>query len=311
MGKVGPLYSAPSSLWKNLSNLFLFSLRIPSVFATRCLTLSSSIKLYYQRNHSVKHTYTITMSSITDNLYVSSAMAGPGTVEYPEQSSYADDTLIYSTKKYTGLGLGLPQGAIKAQRRLRATAPVFAPSIRRKATVFEADEISEISSSSDSGDETETSSVSSVITSASESLPAENTPRLHRLIYRHRLRPCSPSVEARRGVSADEEANEDGTPGAPRIPFPPSPSVGSLKSKGAAGVGLGISGLNGSGGAEHSHIDVGSRSTFDPFRSPLDELEQPYFYLPTQLLSPELEMSSAEFITSVLGWTQRRTEASL
>ncbi|KAI0806127.1 hypothetical protein BC629DRAFT_1437618 [Irpex lacteus] len=253
------------------------------------------------------------MSPITDNLYVSSAMAGPGTVEYTEPStSSASATLIYLTK-YPGLGLGLPQGAIKAQRRLRATAPVFAPSIRSKATVYEADEISEISSSSDSGDETETSSVSSVITSASESLPAEDTPRLHRLIYRHRLRPCSPSVEARRGVSADEEANEDGTPGAPRIPFPPSPSVGSVESKGAtgAGVGLGISGLNGSGGADHSHIDVGSRSIFDPFRSPLDELEQPYFYLPTQLLSSELEMSSAEFITTVLGWTQRRTEACL
>ena len=44
------------------------------------------------------------------------------------------------------------------------------------------------------------------------------------------------------------------------------------------------------------------RPRFEPFA---DE-EEPHYYLPTDLLSPELEMSETEFKESVLRWTERR-----
>ena len=54
--------------------------------------------------------------------------------------------------------------------------------------------------------------------------------------------------------------------------------------------------------------DERAETTFDPFSS---SLEDAYYHLPSQLLSPELEMSSAEFVATVAGWTQRRMEACL
>ncbi|KAI0090265.1 hypothetical protein BDY19DRAFT_992478 [Irpex rosettiformis] len=241
------------------------------------------------------------MPSVIGNYYASSAMAGPGTFKYVDGSSF-------SRGKYPSLGLGFPSGLFLA-RRLRASAPPFALSIQRPETVYEVDETADTGCSTTSGSDrdsegetTETCSVSSV-TSGWESGASGCTPRLHRLIYRHRLRPYSPPAETGLAVTGGDGEREDATPGAPRIPFPPSPRMeyACLTTPSSSGVGLGIR-TSTPGGAY-------TESAFDPFG--LQDNEEAHFHLPADLFSPEWEMSSAEFVATVKAWTQRREDASL
>lgn len=116
-------------------------------------------------------------------------------------------------------------------------------------------------------------------------------------------------------------------PGAPPLPSLPSPKLdttssqtsGSLSSR--RGVGLGLD-LTGCQVGEQSTVtypnpnqwgligegrDGVNTQGFNPFTpSDSEEEEESHYYLPTNLISPELEMSATEFKDSVIRWVERR-----
>lgn len=124
-------------------------------------------------------------------------------------------------------------------------------------------------------------------------------------------------------------------PAAPRIPLPPSPRFELSSSWGSSlstrrNVGLGLD-LTGCQSRQHASITYPQPEyqdayghagqdtvlqAFEPFTlfsspspsssEPLDE--EPYYYLPSNLISPELEMSTTEFKKSVMRWMARRKE---
>ena len=121
-------------------------------------------------------------------------------------------------------------------------------------------------------------------------------------------------------------------PGAPHIPFPPSPQLTASESShpitnlsSRRGVGLGLD-LTGCQPKKQSTVTYSKENrwgpigegrgrpraaSFNPFATPvsLDE-EEPYYHLPANLFSPELEMSAAEFKRSVISWVERRKRAN-
>lgn len=123
-------------------------------------------------------------------------------------------------------------------------------------------------------------------------------------------------------------------PPAPRIPFPPSPKedlcsppwAASLSARRGIGLGLDLSGCHAkeqsSVAYHYPHYQSAARAEaagyhgFEPFTpstssasSSSSEDEEPYYYLPSGLFTPELEMSAAEFKESVNRWIQRRRES--
>ena len=234
-----------------------------------------------------------------DNTFL--AKAGPGT---PKSS--AKRASHSTTEKYPGLGLGYSTEAHK-RRRLRAPAWTFAgcskhlPASPHETPEAGSTSISSSASTSYSESETETYSVSSITSnSAPESVTAcgddGRTPRLYRLIYGDRRRACSPPAEPK---SPANSGGDEGNGCMPRESF----------SAEETGTGAHWTCTAISGDLLHTWAgDERAETTFDPFSS---SLEDAYYHLPSQLLSPELEMSSAEFVATVAGWTQRRREACL
>ncbi|KAI0703796.1 hypothetical protein BC835DRAFT_1410527 [Cytidiella melzeri] len=265
------------------------------------------------------------MSSATDNHYAPSAMAGPGNFEQPPEAASSKSSvvtaLIYSTAKYPGLGLGLPRSTNVNARKLRATAGIFAPGSNNPQQLQEVDETTD-TSGSDSEAETLSGSATSSSVSSFERFPL----RHNRLVYRHRLRPYRSESSNTTIVGTDDDRGEDApTPGAPRISFPPTPPLGRESLQELASDVTNLErrreGTEVRSGTPKKATDTGiffeswaptteeqSQPTFDPFRVDMatcDE-EAAHYYLPMNLLSPELEMSSGEFVATVRGWTQRR-----
>lgn len=120
-------------------------------------------------------------------------------------------------------------------------------------------------------------------------------------------------------------------PSAPRIPFPPSPRqetsspqcVGSLSERRGVSLGLDLSGCHlkeqssivyaqpGQFGAIGDGRKRAPHRDFEPFTpspssSSSSSEEEPYYHLPSNLFTPELEMSPTEFKKSVTRWMERR-----
>ncbi|KIP08008.1 hypothetical protein PHLGIDRAFT_393051 [Phlebiopsis gigantea 11061_1 CR5-6] len=123
-------------------------------------------------------------------------------------------------------------------------------------------------------------------------------------------------------------------PRAPRVSFPPSPKQelssprwdDSLSARRGVGLGLDLSGCHhkkqssvssfrpgqwGAIGEERHGAGYEGSKPFTPSTSSMSSSsseEEPYYHLPSNLFSPELEMSATEFKESVLHWMKRRKE---
>jgi hypothetical protein len=216
----------------------------------------------------------------------------------------SDTALIYSTENHTGLWSAYMRSPSQA-RRLRATAPAFAPGDPKPETVYENDETE--TNTSDSEAETDISSVVSTSDISSKHFSLPQTSR-SRVLHRQRFALPLETAQSHTNYACGDDGGVY-APGAPRISFPPSPCVERdtiLTSR----VRLDLQ-LDYPPSMKPSLLNPGLTVHFDPFGEDEDEEEEAHYHLPKDLFSTEPEMSSAGFAAMVRGWTQRRLEANM